>query len=530
MYKSIMLVFFMVFSLYSAERPNIVIILVDDMGFSDIGCYGGEIETPNIDMLAKNGLRFKQFYNSGRCCPTRASLMTGLHPHQAGIGWMTEGPTKKSQTTGPYQGYLNKNCVTIAEALKEADYQTLMVGKWHLGYHGKDRWPTRRGFEKFYGIHAGAAHYFKPSGGRGLTLQEDAVDPVSTREGERYYMTDAFTDYASKFVSEVKKDKPFFLYLAYNAPHWPLHAKEKDIKKYLGKYTRNWENVKKERLKRQQQMGLISPKFTPAPHEGPDWESLSSQEKKLLDLKMAAYAACVDSIDQNIGSFISTLKKNGQYENTIIFFLTDNGACAEGGIKGKGKWEQFFDPEANTYGTLRYGRVWANVSSTPFRLYKHYTHEGGTATPLVVHWPAGIPKENHNKFIESYGYLPDFMPTCLELAKAKYPGTYQGNSIKAMEGKSLMPYIRMEKKYRDEMIFFEHEGNRAVRQGDWKLVKQIKKPWELFNMKEDRTEMNNLAAEMPEKFSMMKKSWTEWALKNGIRITDDMNVIRGKAK
>ena len=518
MKKALSILFTLCFLALADERPNIVIVLVDDMGFSDIGCYGGEIETPNIDMLASKGLRFKEFYNSGRCCPTRASLLTGLHPHQTGVGYMTETPTSPSKSTGPYQGYLNKNCLTIAEALQQADYQTLMVGKWHLGYHGKDRWPTRRGFEKFYGIHSGAAHYFKPGGDRGLTLQEETVEPQPTREGEGYYMTDAFTDYACKFVTEVDKDKPFFLYLAYNAPHWPLHAKEKDIKKYMGKYMKGWNKISSARFKKQQQMGLIDSSFVPAPHEGPGWEKMNHSQKKLLDLKMAAYAACVDSIDQNIGKFLTTLKANGQYENTIIFFLTDNGACAEGEVTGRGKWNEFFDTQADTYRTLRYGRVWANVSSTPFRLYKHYTHEGGTATPLIVHWPKGIDTSRQNKFIESYGYLPDFMPTCLELAKAKYPETYKGNTIQALVGKSLMPYIRGDEKSRDDKMFFEHEGNGALRQGKWKLVQKVKGAWELYDMSKDRTEMKNLAQTMPDKLREMVKVWNDWAAKTGVII------------
>ena len=308
-------------SLIAADRPNIIIILVDDMGYSDIGCYGGEIDTPNIDALAKNGLRFKQFYNSGRCCPTRASLMTGLHPHQVGIGHMTLSPSQKIKLKNhPYQGYLNKKCVTIAEVLKEANYHTLMTGKWHLGLE-KDCWPTQRGFEKFYGIHPGAAHYFKPEAPRGLTLGEKAVKATSTREGEGYYMTDAFTDYACQFIKEANtqdSSKPFFLYLAYNAPHWPLHAKEKDIKKYLGKYKKGWKVLKEERFAKMKEMGIISKDAKLAPMEGGNWDSLSAEEKKLQDLHMAAYAACIDSIDQNLGKLFNTLQDLKKFDDTIM--------------------------------------------------------------------------------------------------------------------------------------------------------------------------------------------------------------------
>ena len=504
----------------AAEKPNIMIILVDDMGFSDIGCYGGEIHTPNIDSLAKQGLRFKEFYNSGRCCPTRASLMTGLHPHQAGIGYMTENSANHHRgKPGPYQGYLNKRCVTLAEVLKQANYHTMMVGKWHLGLHAKDRWPTRRGFEKFYGIHEGAAHYFNPKHPRGLRLQEKKVGPTPSRPHEKhYYMTDAFTDYACQFITEANENqkKPFFLYLAYNAPHWPLHAKEKDIKKYLGKYQDGWEKISAARLKRMKNMGLIDPSFTPAPHEGPNWETLSTKQQKLLDLKMSAYAACIDSIDQNVGKLINTLKQNKQYQNTIIFFLSDNGACAEGGTLGSGKWDQFFDPNADTYRTLRYGRVWANVSSTPFKLYKHYTHEGGIATPLIVHWPSGIPKEKHNQFVHSYGYLPDFMPTCLELAHATYPKKYKGRQIIPIEGTSLIPWIKGETRKRNDIMFFEHEGNGAARQGKWKIVHRGKQPWQLYNMSKDRTEMHDQSKNHPEKLKKLVDAWNTWAKRCGV--------------
>lgn len=290
----------------AADRPNIVIIMVDDMGFSDIGCYGGEIETPNIDSLASGGLRFKQFYNTGRCCPTRASLMTGLHPHQAGIGHMTETPQAPSPLTNdPYQGYLNDRCVTIVQVLKKAGYHTMMTGKWHLSYHRKDGWPLQRGFDKYFGIISGASDYFKPEGLRGLTYMNEPFEAP-----DEFYVTDDFTDYACRFVEESIEadDKPFFLYLAYNAPHWPLEAKPEDLKKYEGKYKVGWHEISRQRFARQQAMGLIDPACTPAPHEGPEWDSLSDEQRHILDLRMAAYAACIDSIDQNIGKLVRRLK------------------------------------------------------------------------------------------------------------------------------------------------------------------------------------------------------------------------------
>lgn len=334
--------------LQGVERPNIVIVMVDDMGFSDIGCYGGEIETPHLDQLAADGLRFKQFYNTGRCCPTRASLMTGLHPHQTGIGHMTETPEHPSPLENePYQGYLNNRCVTLAEVLKQAGYHTLMVGKWHLSYHRREGRPLQRGFDKYFGILAGASHYIKPSGRRGLTYMNDPVEP-----SQGFYTTDAFTDYACRFVEEslVEEEKPFFLYLAYTAPHWPLQAKPKDLAKYEGKYMIGWKALSRRRLERQQAMGLIHPDWKPAPHEGPKWETLSPQQKRILDLRMAAYAGCVDSVDQNIGKLVAKLKELGQFDNTVFFFLSDNGACAEGGILGSGNEESIRNP-LSTQGT-----------------------------------------------------------------------------------------------------------------------------------------------------------------------------------
>ncbi len=510
----------------SASRPNIVIIMVDDMGFSDVGCYGGEIKTPNIDSLASNGLRFKQFYNTGRCCPTRASLMTGLHPHQAGIGHMTETTQTPSPLQDePYQGYLNDQCVTIAQVLKKSGYHTLMTGKWHLGYHRKDCWPLQRGFDKYFGIIAGASDYFKPDSQRGLTYMNE---PFEAPDG--FYVTDDFTNYACRFIEESveAEDKPFFLYLAYNAPHWPLEAKTEDLSKYEGKYKVGWHEISKRRLARQRAMGLIDPAWTPAPHEGPDWDSLSQQQKYIQDLRMAAYAACIDSVDQNIGKLVRKLKSLGKYDNTIIFFLTDNGACQEGGILGSGNERSVRDP-MSTKGTAgpRCGRVWANASNTPFRLYKHFVHEGGMASPLVVHWPAGIPKEKLGSFVEPFGYLPDFMPTCLELAGAQYPAQWKAQPVHPAAGKSLVPLIKGgDKPVHTEPVFWEHEGNRAMRDGKWKLAWAGEGPWELFDMEADRTEMNNLFKSMPYRAAEMQRTWESWARQTGVQFQTSFSYYK----
>jgi len=498
-------------------RPNIVIILVDDMGFSDIGCYGGEIHTPNVDGLAANGLRFKQFYNTGRCCPTRASLMTGLHPHQAGIGHMTETPQVPSPLANePYQGYLNNRCVTIAQLLKKAGYHTLMTGKWHLGYHRKECWPLQRGFDKYFGILSGASDYFKPIPPRGLTYMNEPVEAP-----EKFYTTDAFTDYACRFIEESieAEDKPFFLYLAYNAPHWPLEAKTADLKKYDGQYKVGWHEISWRRLERQRAMGLIDPAWTPAPHEGPEWDSLSEKQKHLLSLRMAAYAACIDAVDQNIGKLMRKLKSLNKYDNTIVFFLSDNGACQEGGILGSGNEKDIRDP-LSTKGTAgpRCGRAWANASNTPFRLYKHFVHEGGMSTPLIVHWPAGMPAKKNGSFVESFGYLPDLMPTCLELAETSYPTQWKGKSIHPMAGCSLVPLIKGDDKpIHTGPVFWEHEGNRAMRDGKWKLVWAKDGPWELHDMVKDRTEMNNLFESMPRRSANMQRMWESWARRTGVQ-------------
>ncbi len=511
---------------HAADRPNIVVVMVDDMGFSDIGCYGGEIETPHLDRLASNGLRFKQFYNTGRCCPTRASLMTGLHPHQAGIGHMTETPERPSPLVNePYQGYLNEQCVTLAQVLKQADYHTLMTGKWHLSYHRKQGWPLQRGFDKYFGIISGASHYVKPEARRGLTYMNEPVEAP-----DDFYITDAFTDYACEFIESAleEEDKPFFLYLAYNAPHWPLQAKPKDLAKYEGKYLKGWERLSSERLARQREMGLIDPAWDPAPHEGPAWDSLSDEQQRILDLRMAAYAGCIDSVDQNIGKLMTKLKTLGQYDNTVFFFLSDNGACAEGGILGSGNEESIRNP-LSTKGTAgpRCGRAWANASNTPFRLYKHFVHEGGMASPLIVHWPKGIDAARRGTWVESLAYLPDFMPTCLELAGGIYPSHFQGNAIKPHAGESMVPIIKeKDAAIHAGPVYWEHEGNRALREGDWKLVWSGDGPWELFNLAEDRTEMHDLTKAFPKRTADMRRRWEGWARRTGVQFQSSFSYYR----
>ncbi len=521
-------------SIAKDDRPNIVLIMSDDMGYSDIAPFGGEIETPNLTALAEGGLKFTQFYNTGRCCPTRASLLTGCYPHQAGIGHMTnppESPDEHDYEVPGYRGSLNTNTVTIAEVLKDAGYRTLMTGKWHVGYTEKKMWPLQRGFDKFYGIIPGATNLFKPEYPRGITLDNDTIsisDP-------NYYTTDAFTDEAIQFIADTDNtntDSPFFLYLAYNAPHWPIQAPQDVIDKYKGKYSEGWQKLREERYARMKEMGLIDANWKLTEQDSRDWDSLDDDKKKELDLRMAIYAAMVDRMDQNIGKLVDSLKARGQFENTIIMFLNDNGACAEFDELGSGPAEQLETKEGYV---LSYGRAWANASNTPYRLYKHYLHEGGIATPFIVHWPKGIPTEKRGETIREYGFLPDLMVTSVDLAKATYPKTYKGNDIVPTSGKSLRPLFQeAPKRIHTEPIFWEHEGNKAVRLGRYKLVQKwepdITDNWELYDMEKDRTEMHDLSAEMREKTQEMIVLYDDWARKNNVLPWEEVNRIREKLK
>jgi len=501
------------FSAQAAPRPNIVVIMSDDMGFSDLGCYGAEIRTPNIDKMAAEGLRFTQFYNAGRCCPTRASLLTGLYPHQAGMGGMvnsTSGP-------GPYQGYLNDQCVTIAEVLKDAGYRTFMSGKWHVGEE-RPHWPVDRGFDRYYGLISGAMNYFDIDKGkaegvvRGFAIDGEPHRPPK----EDWYFTDAISDYAVKYVQDHgAAAEPFFLYVAYTAPHWPLHALDEDIERYLGTYMEGWDAVREARYKRLVDQGLIDPSWPLSPRdaETADWASV--EDKALMDRKMAVYAAQMDRMDQGIGRILDALDANGKTENTLVLFLADNGGCHEGGALG-------FDnrnngvPVGGVDSYMSYGRSWANASNTPFRMYKHWVHEGGIATPLVVRWPAGIAARG--AITHQAGHIVDFMATFVEIAGATYPETRDGKAITPLEGKSLVPVLKGEQRPGHDAIYWEHSGNRAVRQGDWKLVApKGGSEWALFNLKADRSELNNLIEENPDKAAELRLLYEKWA--EGVGVT-----------
>lgn len=494
------------------DRPNIILIMVDDMGYSDIGCYGGEIPTPNIDRLAEKGIRYTQFYNTARSCPTRASLMTGLYPHQAGIGQMSEDPGSTAEQSEvklfPYKGYLNRNSVTLGEVLKEGGYHTYMTGKWHLGMHGMQKWPLQRGFDRFYGILAGACSYFKPSGGRGLTLDNSNLP---SPQGP-YYTTDAFTDHAIQFMDSNKDDdKPFFLYLAYNAPHWPLHAKDRDIEMFITKYEEGWHSISEKRHKRMIELGLVREEWGTAAWESRHWDELSEKEKHDAALRMSVYAAQIYAIDYNIGKLIDYLEETGKRENTLIVFLSDNGACAEPYSEtGFGTIEEINDPARSVHPS--YGLPWAQVSNTPYRKYKVRAYEGGISTPFIISWPGKFARYN-NQFRNNIAFLPDIMATFVEVSHSSYPKKYHGgNDIFPMEGNNILPTITNPHHSVHEYIFGEHFDNRYVRNEKWKAVKdQESDNWELYDMENDRTERFNLAQKHPHILKEMTAQWDHWA-------------------
>ena len=496
------------------QRPNVIVVLTDDMGYSDLGCYGGEVETPFIDNLAENGLRWAQFYNNARSCPSRAVLMTGLYPHQAGAGWMA---CADMQFDG-YHGYLNDNCVTIAEVLGASGYETYMCGKWHLCGERhcrgevKEYWPLGRGFDHFYGIPEGASHYF-----HARMVEDETRLPVT---GEGFYITDALSDKAVKYIDEHDyQEKPLFLYLAYNAPHWPLHALPDDIAKYVDRYKKGWDVLRQERFERQKDLGLFAENVELSPRDSrvPAWDSLTPEEQDEFTMRMAIYAAQIDAVDRGIGRVVEALKNQGQFENTVIMIMDDNGACAEHQSSGKSKE---VTGQADTYESYRIN--WANLSSTPYREYKHHTNEGGIASPLIVSWPNGIDKKFNGDIIREYGYFADIMATCVDVAGAEYPKRFNGNKIVPLEGFSLVPNFKGEETGRG-MTFWEHEVNIAVRDGKWKL-NIFHKEWdpidltklELYDMASDPTEMTNLASKYPERAEMMMRAWHKWAKKSNV--------------
>ena len=532
------------------QPPNIVLIMGDDMGYSDLGCYGGEIRTPRLDQLAADGLRFTQFYNTARCCPTRASLLTGLYPQQAGVGHMVD-----DRGTPAFKGDLSKQAVTIAEVLQGAGYATYLSGKWHVTPYvienpSKHNWPRQRGFDKFFGMISGAGSLYDP---RSLTEDNEYVAP---REG--FYSTTDFTNQALQYINEHPTNQPFFLYLSYMAAHWPMHAPAEAIATYKGQYDKGWDEVRQTRYDKLKQLGLIEPEWALTPRDSfvePWSDAIPDKDWEIAN--METYAAMTTLMDEGIGQVVDALAAKGILDNTLILFLQDNGACAEelDWIKNRPDEKDLVPMQPDELqtemipfvtregtpvklmkeawpgppdGYTAYGLNWANASNTPFREYKHWVHEGGIASPLIVHWPAHI-KEGGG-FRKEPTHLIDIMATCVDISGASYPTTYNGQTIQPMEGKSLLPAFSNEDLQR-EALYWEHEGNRAVRMGKWKLISKASKQhsfvwdktnelaienWELFDMEKDRTEMNDVAASNRELVEKMAAMWLAWAKRTGI--------------
>jgi len=505
------------------RRPNILLIVADDLGYSDLGCYGGEIATPTLDALAANGLRFTQFYTTARCCPSRASILTGQYPHKVGVGHMV------SDLGHPgYRGRLSDSAVTLGEVLKSAGYRTYLSGKWHVG----TRDPTQRGFEQYFGTLISAATYWDstqylrlPQGSKTRSYDKDA-----------FYGTDALTDYALDFLADARTtpDKPWFLYLAYNAPHFPLHARAEDIAKYRNRYATGWDLLRQERLARMKKLRLVARDTHLTPRSqytnfgetvtaaNPAWDSLPEDRRADLAMRMAIYAAMIDRMDQNIARVTADLRSRGELDNTLVMFLSDNGACAE--------WDPFgFDVSSSPDNVLHrgddltrmgsrgtyhsVGSAWANASNTPWRMYKHYSHEGGISTPCIVHWPAGFRRRNAIEDVPAH--LIDLMPTLVEVSGADYPEQFHSRQIFPMAGTSLAPALRGER-MPERTLYFEHEGTRAVREGRYKLTALRGEAWKLYDMARDRTELEDLAAKYPQRVEVLAKKWDAWAAENQV--------------
>jgi arylsulfatase len=485
-------------SLKAADRPNIVVILTDDMGFSDLGCFGGEIDTPNLDALAANGLRFTEFYNTARCWPTRATLMSGRY----------------SNKLGPAQ-------VTIAQLLKTAGYQTGMVGKWHLGMKPKVDGPIQRGFDDFYGTMTGAGSFFDP-----YTLTRN-TEPIEVDTADYYYTDRIGTEAARQIAEFAKSDKPFFQYIAFTAAHWPNHAPEKSIQKYMDHYKDGWEKLADERYKRMLEMGIIDEKTWPLAEREKrvkDWATIDHKEWRIRN--MAIYAAMVDHMDQAVGTVVDKLKATKQLDNTLIIYFHDNGACPEhlsgngwntaNNVIAKAKKEgrtihvgDKFDVKMggpDTYGSV--GHNWAWAQNTPMRRYKMNVYNGGARTPAIVHWPAGL-KTKPGSITKERGHVVDMMATCLDLAGTEYPATFEGNRVEKSESLSLVPIFKAGTNDRSHPYIFNHGGTRALVKGDYKAVQEGRGAWALYNIKENHTETVNLAAKNPEVLANLVKLWED---------------------
>lgn len=501
------------------KQPNIILILADDMGFSDIGCYGSEIQTPNLDRLATEGIRFSSMYNNARCCPSRAALLSGLYPHQAGIGEMTDTDLPIPE----YQGFFNQESVTIANILGEAGYSNYLSGKWHLGEEPL-HWPLNHGFDQCFALINGASSYFdfKPyrselwPPGNTLTLVKDN-QPLDLSDSV-FYATDLYTDQAIGFIENHPEQNPFFLYLAYTAPHWPLHALPEDIEKYKGVYDEGWEVIRQRRFLGLQELGLIDSQTRLSEKTRPDrdWETLSPDERIHEARLMEVYAAMIDRMDQNIGRLLKFLERSEQLENTIILFLSDNGACKAGSLASGKYANQRLDPDAlpgTADSFTGYGAYWANVSNTPFREYKSDIHEGGIASPFIIWYPGQFPADHINHAVV---HIVDILPTLAELAGTAYPEHYQGRKIKPKAGLSLVEDLRDQNPIPERDLYFEHMGRCGVISGNWKIVRFRDQAWELYKLDEDRSETKNLVNAYPEKLNELARKYDAWALENRV--------------
>jgi arylsulfatase A-like enzyme len=492
------------------EKPNIILIVADDMGYSDIGCYGSEISTPNIDALAEDGLLFTQFYNAGRCCPSRASLLTGMYAHNTGVGHMVAPLNHPS-----YRGFLNEDCLTIAEALEPAGYDSYMTGKWHVGTE-QQHWPLERGFDKFYGSNTSQGHYFKVYEGRKLLYDNESVTTPAD-----WYATDAFTDSTIAFIQrhhQTKNDRPFFMYVAYTAPHWPIHALAEDIAKYEGKYLGGYDSVRRLRFEKMKKSGILNDQweFSALDEKVPDW---GDTDKKQEARKMAVYAAMIDRMDQGIGRIMKSLEQLEIEENTLVIFLSDNGGCAEEIHKSE-PGAVIGEPESY----ISIGLPWANVNNTPFRKFKSWVHEGGISTPLIIKYPKLIKKGGTKT--DEVGHIIDIMPTLLQLAGTNYPETYDGKKPGPPDGKSLVPILEAGKRKDPLLLYWEHEGKKAVRKEEWKLVSAYEGAWELYNLKDDRTETSDLSAQYPEKVNELRGLYESWARENKVLPWNEVKQLR----
>lgn len=496
------------------SRPNIVLIMADDLGFSDIGVYGSEIDTPNLDSLAANGIRLKQFYNTGRCCPSRAALMTGMYPHNAGMGYMNGF----DQGVPGYRGDLSRSTMTIAEALRQSGYSNYMVGKWHLATDTKpkgpqDNWPMQRGFDRYFGTLIGSGSYFTP---KSLTYGNTTVKPQ-----DGFYLTDAISDSASTFINDHASQKskdPFFLYVAYTAPHWPLHAKRQDILKYMKLYETGWDELRDKRYEKQLKLGVIDKGYALSKRIDtvPAWKDIPVQERAIWVKRMAIYAAQIDCMDQGIGRILEALKINKLDENTMVIFMADNGGCAE--------FLSTMDPAIETLGSdasyESYRGHWANMSNTPFRLFKTRLHEGGIHTPFILRWP-GHTATKGTVIDNAPAHIIDLMPTFLEAGGMAYPRAFNNAQTRQLNGISLLPIFKGET-LSSRALYWEHQANRAIRLNGWKLVSQsteqspYTQPWELYNLKKDKTEQYNLALKYPEKVKELEAVWNKWANENNV--------------